>query len=125
MTPDPTLHHPPTGARPDTGRLVLAQLGAVVGFGLATGAAFLAALLLALVVAPDCRDTTTATDTLALKAGLAAIGAAWVAVPAMIGLLTRRRLRWLGVAWLAAAAGAATLALVIVVQAVATPVFCF
>lgn len=130
MTGDlPPFTTPPPGpyvpaARP-VRHPVLGQVFAVLAFAGATFLAFLAALFLTLGLASSCTEPVDGGRTLLLKAGLGVVGLLWAAVPALIAHLSRPVHVGLTVPWLVLAAGATLLTLAAVVQAEATPVFCF
>ena len=104
---------------------MLVQLVAVLVFAAATFLAFVAALFLTLGLATSCGQPIDSGRTLLLKAGLAAVGALWAAVPALVAHLSRRIHPGLTVPWAVLAAGAAVVTLLAVIQAEASPVFCF
>lgn len=119
----PPQPHAPAGAAPPY--RVLAQLGAVLLFAAATFLAFIGAVFLALGLASSCGQPIDGHKTLLLKAGLGAVGTLWAAVPALVARLSRRVHPGLAVAWMLVAAAAAFVTLAAVVQAEASPVFCF
>lgn len=104
---------------------VLAQLGGVLAFALATSLAAAAALFLILGLATSCGQPIDDGRTLLLKAGLGAVGALWAAVPAIVAHLSRRIHVGLMVPWVVVAVLAGLVTLVAVAQAEASPVFCF
>ncbi len=104
---------------------VLAQLGGVLAFALATVLAGAATLFLALGLATSCGQPIDDGRTLQLKAGLGAVGALWTAVPAIVAHLSRRIHVGLMVPWVAVAVLAGFVTLMAVAQAEASPVFCF
>lgn len=110
----PPHHHP-----------VLAQLGGVLAFAVATFLAAAAALFLTLGLATRCGDPIDGGRTLLLKASLGAVGALWTAVPAIVAYLSRRIHVGLMVPWAAVAVLAGFVTLAAVAQAEASPVFCF
>lgn len=104
---------------------MLAQLGAVLLFAATTFLALLAALFLTLGLSSSCGQPIDGDKTLLLKAGLGVVGLLWAAVPAFVAHLSRRIHVGVAVAWVLVAAAALFVTLAAVIQAEATPVFCF
>lgn len=104
---------------------VLAQLGAVLAFTLATLVAFVAVLYLSFVLASSCGEPVDRGATLLLKAGVGVVGVLWTAVAALIARLSRPVHAALNVAWLVVAALATLVTLAMVGMAQASPLLCF